>query len=173
MEELLLVKIDSKYCDYLRKYDNRVPYNYKKKDNRPFVGVLFSIDRCKYFAPLSSPKKKHLNMRNSRDFLKLDGGKLGAINFNNMLPVLEDNIELIDFSSRGENSNDVKYMNLLKKQIFWLNRNNVKLYTKSLDLYKRYIEGRLEEPILKRCCNFKLLEEKCLKYEERNVSINN
>lgn len=31
MKDLVLVKIDSKYCDYLRKYDNKVPYNYDKK----------------------------------------------------------------------------------------------------------------------------------------------
>ena len=31
MEELMLVRIDSDYCDYLRKYDSRVPYNYERK----------------------------------------------------------------------------------------------------------------------------------------------
>ncbi len=31
MKDLVLVKIDSKYCDYLRKYDSKVPYNYDKK----------------------------------------------------------------------------------------------------------------------------------------------
>ena len=40
-QELLLVKIDSNYCDYLRKYDSKVPYNFDRKRNRPFVGVLF------------------------------------------------------------------------------------------------------------------------------------
>ena len=28
MEELMLVRIDSDYCDYLRKFDSRVPYGY-------------------------------------------------------------------------------------------------------------------------------------------------
>ena len=41
----------------------------------------------KYFAPLSSPKQKHLKMKNDIDFYKLSNGKLGAINFNNMIPV--------------------------------------------------------------------------------------
>ena len=38
-----IVKIDSNYCDYLRKYDNKVSYNAGLKELRPFVGVLFRI----------------------------------------------------------------------------------------------------------------------------------
>ena len=30
-QKLMLVKLDSKYCDYLRKYDSKVPYNYDRK----------------------------------------------------------------------------------------------------------------------------------------------
>ncbi|MCI8654857.1 MAG: hypothetical protein HFJ48_03155 [Clostridia bacterium] len=26
---------------------------------RPFIGILFQIDTCEYFAPLSRPKPKH------------------------------------------------------------------------------------------------------------------
>lgn len=86
-EKILLVRIDSKYCDYLRKFDDKVPYNYDKKQLRPFVGVLFKVNNCSYFAPLSSPKPKHIKLKNKLDFLKIDDDKLGAINFNNMLPV--------------------------------------------------------------------------------------
>lgn len=96
MKELKLVVIDSNYCDYLRKYDNKVPYNFEKKKNRPFVGVLFSVENFMYFAPLSSPKPKHLKMNNTVDFLRIDSGRLGAINFNNMIPVKSECIQLID-----------------------------------------------------------------------------
>ncbi len=65
---LKLVKVDSEYCDYLRQFDERVSFNYGRKELRPFVGVLFMVGNYKYFAPLSSPKPKHLNMRNSIDF---------------------------------------------------------------------------------------------------------
>ena len=65
-----LVRINYKYCDYLRKFDSRVPYNKGTKELRPFVGVLFKIDSKEYFAPLSSPKPKHLKMKNTIDFLK-------------------------------------------------------------------------------------------------------
>ena len=58
--ELKLVKIDSDYCDFLRQYDNKVPYNADKKVLRPFIGVLFPVNQCLYCAPLSSPTAKHL-----------------------------------------------------------------------------------------------------------------
>ena len=60
-KKLLLIRVDEDYCNFLRKFDNKVAYNYDYKKNRPFVGVLFKINDCKYFAPLSSPKPKHLN----------------------------------------------------------------------------------------------------------------
>ena len=49
-----IVKVDYKYCDFLRKYDDKVPYNAGSKELRPFIGVLFMIGKCEYFAPLSS-----------------------------------------------------------------------------------------------------------------------
>ena len=57
MENFLLVRLDADYCNYLRKFDYRVPYNFDCKEKRPFVGVLFVVHDCKCFAPLSSPKK--------------------------------------------------------------------------------------------------------------------
>ena len=84
MESLILVRLDSKYCDYLRQFDKKVPYNYDKKELRPFIGVLFEVNNCKYFAPLSSPKPKHKNMKNTLDFFKIKDGELGAVNFNNI-----------------------------------------------------------------------------------------
>ena len=39
-----IVKVDSKYCNYLRKYDDKVSYNAGIKELRPFVGVLFNVN---------------------------------------------------------------------------------------------------------------------------------
>ena len=57
---------------------------------------------------------------------------------------------------------------MLKEQIFWLNRNDDKLYGRSKKLYDKYINGTLNPSIAKRCCNFKLLEEKCIEYSKNN-----
>ncbi len=61
---------DDEYCDFLRKSDPCVPYTMDKKGNWPFVGIVFSINGYKYYAPLTSPKPKHLAMKNQIDFLK-------------------------------------------------------------------------------------------------------
>ena len=165
---LSIVRLDTKYCDYLRKFDDKVPYNYGEKELRPFIGVLFRVNNCMYFAPLSSPKPKHLKIKSKLDFLKLDSGKLGAINFNNMLPVTKKNIIKIDLDKECITKEEEKYMKLLKSQLFWLNRNSEKLYGRSKKLYDKYIDGTLDKNILKRCCDFKLLEEKCIEYNAKH-----
>lgn len=61
-----------------------------------------------------------------------------------------------------------KYIKLLKEQIYWLNRNRVKLYNRAKKLYDKYIDGTLNNNVAKRCCNFLLLEKKCKKYNVGN-----
>ena len=72
--ELVLVRLDADYCNYLSKFADQFPYNYNEKELRPFIGVLFMVNGCKYFAPLSSPKPKHKNMKNTVDFFKIKNG---------------------------------------------------------------------------------------------------
>ena len=108
-----IVRVDTDYCDYLRKYDNKVAYNKNEKELRPFIGILFKIDNCEYFAPLSSPKSKHKNMKNTVDFFKINDGKLGAVNFNNMIPVNKNNYSLVDLNKETLTIAELKYQKLL------------------------------------------------------------
>lgn len=168
---LKLVKIDSKYCDHLRQFDNKVMYNMNSKELRPFVGVLFKVNDYEYFAPLSSPKAKHLKMRNTVDFYKIDGGLLGAINFNNMIPVRKDNYELIDLDNDKLILSEKKYQKLLKEQLSWLNENYIQVMSKAYKLYDLYNNGKLCKNMVDRCCNFKLLEEKCELYDDDMMEV--
>lgn len=161
-----LAVIDSKYCDYLRKFDERVPINFSKKENRPFVGVLFNVDKLEYFAPLSSPKKKHKIMSNMIDFLKIDNGNLGAVNFNNMIPVAKNNYKIIVLNKELDNEEAEKYRILLNNQLQWINSNSIRFKKKTKRLYNLYISKRLKPSIYNRCCNFPLLEEKCREYNK-------
>ena len=163
---LKLVRINTKYCDYLRKFDNRVAYNKNEKELRPFIGVLFTIDDMEYFAPLSSPKPKHLKMKNTIDFFKIDDGKLGAINFNNMIPVSENNYNIIYFDKKALSVKDKKYEQLLRDQLNWLNENYIQVKNKSSKLYNLYINDKLSDNIKSRCYNYPLLEEKCMEYNK-------
>lgn len=164
MDNFILVKVDTKYCDYLREYDYRVSYNKGTKELRPFIGVIFMIGEIKYFAPLSSPKEKHLKMKNTIDFLKIKNGELGAINFNNMIPVLTTNYTLLDLDKSYKRKGDKLYNKLLQEQLLWLNSNKKQVKTKAIKLYQLYISNKLSDNIKERCCNYKLLEEKCIEY---------
>ena len=157
-----IVKVDYKYCDFLRIYDNKVPYNAGSKELRPFIGILFFVGKCEYFAPLSSPKLKHKKLKNNLDLLKIDNGNYGVVNFNNMIPIPLEECELIDI----ENEENENYRNLLYKQIDWCNeKNNINIIlNKAQNLYYKVINNKLPESIIKRCCDFKMLEEKSKKY---------
>ena len=163
---LEIVRVDSYYCDYLRKFDNKVAYNKHEKELRPFIGILFEIDTCKYFAPLSSPKPKHRKMKNMIDFFKIKDGELGAVNFNNMIPVTDKNYTLVDLNKETLTIAELKYQKLLKEQLNWLNAHYRQVKNKSFRLYQLYNSGKLPDNMKSRCCNFKLLEEKCLEYNK-------
>lgn len=164
IKKIRIVKVNSNYCDFLRKYDKRVPYNAGEKELRPFIGILFEIENCQYFAPLSSPKPKHIKLLNTLDLIKIDGGKLGVINLNNMLPVYINNYELIDLDKTNDKRLNHSRIILLRNQLRWLNTNKVEIYKKSTTLYKKYVNGLLPVNVTNRCCDFKLLEEKCREY---------
>ncbi len=163
---LIIVRVNSEYCDYLRIYDNKVPYNFGIKELRPFIGVLFEVNSCEYFAPLSSPKPKHIHIKSNMDLIKIDEGKLGVINLNNMIPVTKNNYEIFDLSSLTGDLDEIKRRNLLKTQLRWLNSHRDTLYMKAFKLYTKYKNDCLPERIRARCCNFELLEEKCIEYNE-------
>ena len=85
MQHFKLYYIDERYIDYLRDFDKIVPYN--KDSKRPYIGVVYTYNNIDYFAPLSSPKPKHIKMNGKQfDIYKIEDGKLGIININNMIP---------------------------------------------------------------------------------------
>lgn len=85
LKKLKLYKISENYIEFLRKTDP-VNVKYNKNQRRSYIGIVLELNQILYFAPLSSPKPKHLKMKTSLDFIKIENGKLGAINLNNMIP---------------------------------------------------------------------------------------
>ena len=159
MKNLKLYYIEEKYIDYLRNFDKRVAYN--KDKSRPYIGIVYKYNGYDYFAPLASPKPKHLKISNRAiDIFKIDNGKLGVINLNNMIPTpLECVSELLPTIK------DIKYKKLLENQITYINDKKTKLFSKINNFQKQYIKGYLDEKVKKRSCDFRLLEEVSKKYE--------
>lgn len=137
-----------------------------KKESRPYVGVVLEIGDIMYFAPFTSPKEKHKKMKNGKDFRKISGGTYGAINFNNMIPVKEEALILIDI----EGIEDARYRRLLQNQYVSIKADQDNVLRTAFKLRELVLkeDKSLNQNDLKvkgRCCNFSLLEEKAATYE--------
>lgn len=152
--------IDTAYIAYLRTIDKRVPIQHKNLVNRPYAGIIVMENQQKYFIPLSSPKPKHIHMKNQLDFIKIADGKLGVLNLNNMIPVPDTVYKEINVLAllKSKSSTDNQYGGLLDLQEKWLTKNKDFIYTKAKALYKKYKEERLPYSIYKRCLSYTELE---------------
>ena len=152
-EDAKIYYLDEGYINYLRKFDTKVAYN--KDTTRPYIGIVYTFDGLNYFAPLSSPKKKHQLMSNKAiDVFKIDDGKLGIVNINNMIPTP---VECI--SEVLPKVNDEKYKILIEEQTTYINNNKNKLFSKIKKFKMQYDKNFLPINVRERCCDFKLLEE--------------
>lgn len=152
-----LYEVDKEYIEFLSNNEKNIMYEKDGKSSRKYIGVLLEINNIKYFAPLSSPKEKHKFIRNI-DIIKLDGGRLGVINLNNMLPA---NLKLVYLVSIN-NIEDKKYKDLLNEQTKWIKENQNKIKNSASKVYNtmtREETSKLKEILKNRCCDFKKLEE--------------
>lgn len=169
--KLFLYQIDPEYCRYLGREDPNISHNWQEKIRRPFVGIVLSIQGLQYFAPLTSPKSKHKKMKNQLDFLKIDSGKLGAINLNNMIPAPDSCVREVDLIIRDKDDKEtVQYKYLLRDQLNWCNKQAEAIQTKARKLRVYCEQNRLPASIAKRCCNFLKDEGLCLEYKKETNS---
>ena len=130
------------------------------KPTRKFIGILFKIGDWSYYAPLSSPKQRHLRIHSgSADIFKLFDKKnqsLGVVNLNNMIPVPKS--EIIHFKIK--NVADQAYKNLLSDQIFTLFENRTLIKNKATSLRQDILNGK-KKKLIARCCDFVRLEQAC------------
>ena len=148
------------YFSFLHLVENKVALIEGEKESRPFLGLLICVGGKNYFAPLTSPKPKHKRMKDSEDFIRIDNGVLGAINLNNMLPIPKSCYYKIEIN----NIQNEKYARLLKLQKQWCDFNKYKINSTAQKLYDDVKNGTINNEILQRCCNYKLLEKKCFEY---------
>ena len=178
-DKLHLYRVDVDYVRALRKVDRNVEDNSPEnnKDKRAYVGVVIICDNNKYCVPLTSPKPKHQRMKNSVDFTKLFGKKgnpLGALNFNNMIPVDDKVISMIDTKiNENDSVSEIKYKRLVAEQIDWCDKNHDKIINKANKLYKLITETPYKnEGLFNRCCDYKKLEIVSCDYIRNNYSNN-
>ena len=156
--------IKEDFITYLRQFDTKVSEN--KNQTRPYIGIVLEVNSVKYYAPFSSPKPKHKKMKNGKDFRKINNGLYGAINFNNMIPVLDSALIEIDIA----NIADVKYRRLLQNQYNSIKADEKGILKTAENLRKLIFDAETnlsahDKVIKQRCCDFVLLEEKYIEWK--------
>lgn len=163
-----LYEVDSKYVDYFVPFASHLFHNKKagQHNERKYIGVVLNVNNMKYFAPLSSYKSKHNNMKNSLDFIKI--GNYAVVNINNMFPVPEGKYTYVDI---GKVKNE-QYKKLLMSEYRIIKKLQDKIKKNALELYKHKLEKGVSTSLSKRCNEFLLLEEKCKQYNKQQTRRN-
>ena len=129
---------------------------------------MVQIGEVKYYAPFTSPKRKHLRMKNAKDFRKIAQGQYGAINFNNMIPVPDS--ALIVQSIKAEP--DLKYRRLLQNQYVAIREDWASIEKTARRLRELVISDEAElsaydRKLKFRCCDFSKLEAVLGQYTDK------
>lgn len=164
-----LYTVTDAYIAYLKGIDSKVLNNYG--GIRPYVGIIIEIGGHKYLAPLTSYKAKQEKLNNNLPTIfkvheKGDpSNKLGLIQLNNMIPVLESEIILIDLPAQEE-----KYKKLLEFQIAYIKSEQDTLKKRAEKLYELVsIKNHAHYSALS--CDFNLLEAKYRKFTPANSGV--
>ena len=174
-DKLYFITLTSNYLKYLGIYENKVSL----KANRPFIGIVFKVNNKEYFAPLSSPKEKHKRMKTNIDFFKIDKGNLGIINFNNMIPVINNDIcrnKLdLEMLSKSLKTDDIKYFRLLKNQLKYCEKNKNIILAKAEKIYNIFTKNleklsESQKKMYRRVNNFKVLEHASKEFENEYIT---
>ena len=166
MQELLFYTVNKEYIKYLSKYENHVSYN---KDeighSRPYLGIVLKIENFEYFVPLYSYKEHYKKYKNNSSFFFIYDRKkkpLAIIKFSAMIPVERNNnvIELLEYKEQEK-----KYKDLISTEYRYINSIKKEIYRRAEKMYKAVTNNK--NNFLKTiACDFKLLEEKCVKYNK-------
>ena len=164
--------VDKEYVSYLKEFDNKVENIDYSNRFKPYLGIIITINEINYYVPISSVKEKHYKMNEDIDFIKISENDriLGVLNLNNMIPIDNDSVKNLKYSEiekyRNFKTNKEKslYISLLNMELELINSRIEKIKANAFKLYNEKT-NRPNSKISKRCCDFKVLEEKCRKYK--------
>ena len=166
--------VNKKYVSYLNQFDQRVSYMDYGDRIKLHIGIILNVHNFNYYVPISSPKPKHRRMSNSKEFHKIqtdEGVLLSVINLNNMIPVPDTDTEQLfyDHISKYRHFDTMRdknnYVYLLQREKIIIDSIEPILKSKAEKLYE-YCKNKPYSALTKRCCDFLLLEEKCLEWAD-------
>lgn len=166
--KIYLYTISNSYINYLQQFDTKISLH-NSTQGSVYVGAVLEISNdVSYFVPLTSYSKEKEERMKHRKQLVLSlhelgdsDNKLGYMLFNNMIPVPKTELQLIDLSDQSIPKN-----RMMKLQQTYMRSILSGIENKSAVVYRKQIDG---DPYYVRwCCNFTLLERKCVEFIERN-----
>ena len=150
-----LYAITDEYINYLRKFDNRVYDNKedKRKVMRKYLGIVLKINQLNYYIPIIRIVS----------YKEIDNSPVlkGTLRISNMIPVPDS--ELILYEPKKEKNRN--YRILVEKELEFIGKNEDKIKRYANILYKQKINN-YDVSYIKSVVDFKLLEDKCLKYKK-------
>lgn len=155
---LKIYEVSGDYLKYLCNFDNNV----RLKSDRRYTGILVSDNNVDYCIPLTCRVKKRspkltVNIKNKDT-------TISQLTINNMIPVTKDVVHIVDVS----HDKDRDYLN---KEIAFLRKKDIlnSIIEKSENIFRVLNNPKDEDyGFFKRlCADYKLLEEKCKEYVQK------
>ncbi len=157
--KLIMYDISEDYKQYLRQYDNKV----SEKESRKFYGILISKDNTDYYIPFTSKIEKKTNSKLTVPVKDTNNCVIAKLLLNNMIPVNEKDSFIVDVEKS-------KYKDYFNKEIAYLRKQSViQEILRKVDNIFKVLENSNNPDynfFKKLCCDFKLLEEKCVEYNK-------
>lgn len=145
------------WISFLKNYDSKVPDNYN--GSKTFTGIVLLINNKKYYAPLTSYKPKQDNLNDELITLyKLHErgnpeNKLGMILLNNMIPVIDSELSIINFDLSTPKGK------MLQKQYEFINLKKEEIIHRANLLHQKICNEKGNNKYRKLTINFKVLED--------------
>lgn len=184
-KNLKFITIDQNYLKTLHDSCREVYYKPTGYEKKPYIGILIEENGIEYVIPLSSAKEKHKSWKNvdTDRFLIFENCKtaetgtkdiyvknkdgtfkhiLSVIDLKKMIPIKSGLYSEVDLNpSKKDSVQEIKYKVLLNIEYTFCLKIIDSVIQKASKLYEKQIStGK----VIKFCCDFKLLEEKCREY---------
>lgn len=138
MSDLKFYTVSTDYLDHLQAVEPKVYYAKGAAyiNAKPYIGIVLEISGHKFIAPLTSYKAKQDSIKSSSfaAFKLHERGnpenKLGMVSLNNMIPIIDSEITLLDLQAQSPS-----YRNMLYKQFEFIKANSDEIKDRAAKLH--------------------------------------
>ena len=184
--KLTFININQDYLKYLHDACSEVYYKPSGYARKPYIGILVQEGGIEYVIPRSSAKEKHKtwkNIKTDRFLIYENCGKssvsaraickengdgsvkhiLSVIDLKKMLPIKDGLYTKVDLTASPDDTVDTRnYKNLMNEEFAFCVKILPQIIQKASKLYEKQMATK---KVIKFCCDFRLLEERCREYE--------